>query len=176
MSKMRKNGIFGVAHRVAGNLVMSNRSEGDDPVTKRLDLADLRPELRVPAARPFLLAFLALVDEQVRLVAAYRAHGAEAMSLLDLAICQHILAFEIVEGGTRQQPIVDSLDAPRRTIRNGLARLEAAGLVVRDEAGLYHPTKATAEMVNANFERNFRLMARMCEAFAAYRAAPKIGP
>ena len=140
-------------------------------MTERLDLNDLRPELRAPEIRSFLLAYLALVSGRVSRVAAYRERGASAMTLLDLILNQHILAFEIIEGGTRQSSIVDSLDAPRRTVRDGLVRLQEAGLVVRDRNGLYHPARTTGEMVNAMFESDFRLTARMCEAFATYRAA-----
>jgi hypothetical protein len=138
---------------------------------KRLKLNELRPEIRVPEAKPFLLAYLDLVSSRVRRVAGYRARGATAMSLLDLAINQHILTFEIVEGGTRQQSIVDSLEAPRQTVRDGLMRLEKGGLIVRDKSGLYHPTGVTGTMANAMFETDLRIVARMCDAFAAYRAA-----
>ena len=56
-------------------------------------------------------------------------------------------------------------------MRDGLRRLETAGLIVRDVSGLYHPTGATGAMANAMFESDFRMAARMCETFAAYRAA-----
>ena len=140
-------------------------------MAERLDLNELRPELQVPEIRSFLLAHLALVSGRVSRVAAYRERGASAMTLLDLIINQHILAFEIIEGGTRQSSIVDSLEAPRRTVRDGLARLQESGLIVRDQDGLYHPAQTTGAMVNSMFEADFRLLARMCEAFAAYRAA-----
>ena len=140
-------------------------------MTDRLNLDELRAELRAPEIRPFLLAYLALVGGRVSRVARYRERGVSAMTLLDLILNQHILAFEIIEGGTRQSSIVDSLEAPRRTVRDGLARLEGGGLIVRDDEGLYHPTKATGAMVNGMFESDFRLAARMCEAFQAYRAA-----
>lgn len=138
---------------------------------KRLKLDSLRPEIRIPEARPFLLAYLALVSSRVRRVARYRDEGATAMSLLDLAINQHILTFEIAAGGTRQQSIVDSLEAPRQTVRDGLVRLEKGGLIMRDKAGLYHPTGTTGAMANAMFETDLRIVARLCEAFSAYRAA-----
>ena len=140
-------------------------------MTERLDLEELRPELKVPEVRAFLLAYLALISGRVSRVAAYRNRGVGAMSLLDLILNQHILAFEIAEGGTRQSSIVDSLEAPRRTIRDGLARLEDAGLIVRDQEGLYHPSKETGSMLNAMFDSDFRLTARMCDAFTAYRKA-----
>ncbi len=140
-------------------------------MTQRLDLNDLRPELRAPEIRPFLMAYLAQVCGRVSRVAAYRELGASAMTLLDLILNQHILAFEITDGGTRQSSIVDSLEAPRRTVRDGLVRLEEAGLIVRDEEGLYHPAEATGAMLNAMFDNDFRLAARMCDAFQTYRAA-----
>jgi hypothetical protein len=143
----------------------------EETMADRLDLEELRPELRVPEIRPFLLAYLALVGGRVSRVAAYRERGANAMSLLDLALNQHILAFEVVAGGTRQSSIVDSREAPRRTVRDGLARLEECGLIVRDPEGLYHPSTATGSMANAMFDSDFRLVARMCEAFTAYRSA-----
>jgi hypothetical protein len=138
-------------------------------MTDRLNLDELRAELRAPEIRPFLLAYLALVGGRVSRVARYRERGVSAMTLLDLILNQHILAFEIIEGGTRQSSIVDSLEAPRRTVRDDLARLEEGGLIVRDDEGL--PAKATGAMVNGMFESDFRLAARMCEAFQAYRAA-----
>lgn len=140
-------------------------------MAKCLDLNELRPELRLPAARSFLLAYLALMDGRVRRVAEFRERGASAMSLLDLIIVQHILFLEIVEGGTRQSSIVDSLEAPRRTVRDGLARLQIAGLIVRDAEGLYHPTDVFGEIVDRAFDTDFRLAARMCDTFAAWRAA-----
>ena len=140
-------------------------------MAERLDLNDLRPELRAPEIRSFLLAYLALVGGRVSRVAAYRARGISAMTLLDLILNQHILAFEIIEGGTRQSSIVDSLEAPRRTLRDGLGRLEESGLIVRDQDGLYHPAEATGAMANAMFDTDFRLVSRMCDAFTAYRAA-----
>ena len=63
------------------------------------------------------------------------------MTLLDLIINQHILAFEIIEGGTRQSSIVDSLEAPRRTVRDGLVRLEESGLIVRDAGRALPPDR-----------------------------------
>lgn len=139
-------------------------------MTERLNLNELRPELRVPEIRSFLLSYLALAGGRVSRVAAYRERGASAMTLLDLIISQHILAFEIIEGGTRQSSIVDSLEAPRRTVRDGLARLQESGLIVRDADGLYHPAETTGAMANAMFDADFRLVSRMCDAFTAYRA------
>ena len=97
-----------------------SQNPAEDKMADRLNLDELRPELRAPEIRPFLLAYLALVGGRVSRVARYRERGVSAMTLLDLILNQHILAFEIIEGGTRQSSIVDSLEAPRRTVRDGL--------------------------------------------------------
>ena len=140
-------------------------------MARRLDLANLRPELRIPEARPVVMAYLALAHERPRRVESYRKAGASALSLLDLIIIQHIVAFEIAEGGVRQSPIVDSLAAPRRTVRDGLARLEQHGLIVRAADGRYHPTEASGARVNENLDADVRLLGRLCEAFTTWRAA-----
>ena len=134
-------------------------------MTERLNLNELRPELRAPEIRSFLLAYLALASGRVSCVAAYRERGANAMTLLDLIISQHILAFEIIEGGTRQfvhrrQPQSAAAHRP-----DGLARLQESGLIIRDQDGLYHPAEATGAMANAMFDTDFRLVSRMCDAF-----------
>jgi hypothetical protein len=140
-------------------------------MVRRLDQTQLRAELQLPEARSFMLAYLGLVRGRVRQVAGYRARSATAMSLLDLAINQHVLTYEVTTGGTRQQSIVDSIAAPRQTVRDGLSRLENGGLVVRDTAGGYHPTDLAGEIANALYRDDVRAVARLCEALATYRAA-----
>lgn len=133
---------------------------------------DIRPEFRNPQARAFLLANLEMLGARMKMIEKYRANGFPTMTMLDGVINFAIFTFAAIGGnGTRQQMLVDSIVAPRRTIRTCLVRLEKGGLITRDENGMYHPAQITVDLTNASFEANFRQMERLAEAFIAWRAA-----
>jgi hypothetical protein len=136
----------------------------------RMEMTDLRAELQTPEAAGLMLAYLALLEGRVRRLAAYRERGVPTLTLLDLIIIAHITAFTVARGdGTRPSDLTDTLDAPRGTIRDGLSRLAQAGIIVRDAAGLYHPTKLVAEVTNEYHDDAIRDLERLCAALSKFR-------
>lgn len=133
-------------------------------------LAGLRAEYQVPEARAYLLALLELMHGRVRRVSEYRRY-APSMTLLDGVIVLHIIVLEVVRpGGIKQQSIVDALDAPRRTVRDGLDRLLAAGLVVRENRR-YRPTEKALEIFSSGYDADIRIASRLSETFSTFRSA-----
>lgn len=125
----------------------------------------LPDEVKGPEARALLLAYLAVVGDRVRILTAYREAGAPGMSMLDLAILQLVSTFEIVDGeGSRQQEIVSALHAPRRTVRDGLARMVEAGMLIRRANGCYHPTTLTITIFLEVWPEHLKLLRRCGDA------------
>lgn len=113
-----------------------------------------------------LIAFLELMEGRVRLVEDYRQRGA-SLSILDTIVNLHVFTFGY--RGTRQQQLIDSLAAPRRTIRDSLRRLEECDMICRASSGLYYPTTRTAEVALDRSGGTLREIERLCEAVNAYR-------
>lgn len=129
-----------------------------------MDPRRLPPDIQRPEARALLVAYLAVIVDRVRILDAYRLE-APAMSMLDLAVLQLVSTFEIVEGaGTRQQEIVNAISAPRRTVRDGLDRMVQAGMLMRDEEGLYHPTNRTIDVFASVWPDHVKTLARLSDA------------
>jgi hypothetical protein len=137
-----------------------------------IDVRTIRREMRHPAARPFLMAFMDLMNGRLKMIEAYREAGFRSMTILDGVVLFQILAFAAIGGdGTRQADLINSISAPRATIRNCLRRLEAAGIITRGADGRYHARQIVADTVNAAFEDNFRQAARFADAFIEWRTA-----
>lgn len=138
----------------------------------QMRLKDVRSEYLVPEAKPFLLAHVAHLAGRLKIVATYRRRLAPNMTVLDGMIAFQLFAF-MVSGydGTKASELVDSLDAPRRTIRSSLDRLLAAGVITRSADGLYHPTQHVANVLDDTFEETFRQIARVAESFDSWRRA-----
>lgn len=136
----------------------------------RMKPDDLRPELRRPEAKVVAVAFLSLIAWRTRMVAEMReSMGERSLTILDANILLHVFTFGLLGGpGTRAQEIINTLGAPRRTVRDSLALLVRLDLITQ-EGGLYYPTAATARIFNGDFEDRYRLIARVCDAFADYQ-------
>ncbi len=136
----------------------------------RLDVDKLRPEYRVPAAAPFLLAFLQFSEERARGTKRDRELS-ESLTILDSLLHLHIFVFEVTRGGgTRASNLVNSTQAPRRTVRDGLSRLAQAGLIVR-EGDLYYPSAETGRIADERFDLYMRHIGRLCDTSADFRRA-----
>lgn len=133
---------------------------------------DLRPELRQhPEVKPVAVAFLELMAWRGRFIADMReSTGDRTLTLLDLDVLLYVFTFGLDGGGSRAQEIINSLGAPRRTVRDSLARWCRLGFLVQD-GRQYHPAKPAAALYNAHFETRFRLIAKICDTFSTYRAA-----
>lgn len=138
----------------------------------RMTSGDLRPELRNPQVKGVAVAFLDLIAWRNRMVVELRAHtGERGLTLQDTNVLLHVFVFGLTGGpGSRPQEIIDNLGAPRRTVRDALAMLERRGLIVREQ-GLYYPTGETAQLFNERYEARYRLIAKLCDAFADYQRA-----
>lgn len=134
----------------------------------RLDPATLKPAFQCPQLRPLMLAFLDLQAGRVRLTGEIRKRGCKGVTMLDTVIILHIFVMHR-EGGTRPQNLVDSLHAPRRTIRGSLDRLEECRLVFRNAAGLYFCTPKLGEISNDTVEATLREVGRLSDAYVAYQ-------
>lgn len=132
----------------------------------KMDNDRLRPDLRGRETNALILALLDLMANRVHVVEQYRRAGAKGMTFLDHVLAIHIFAFRA--HGTRQQHLVDYLDASRWTIRDSLDRLERNKIIVRRE-GLYFPAAPMADMANAEADDTLAKIARLCEAFNARR-------
>ena len=127
---------------------------------------DLRPELRDKGAHPVTIATLDLMAERLRLVAAFRQHGATGTTYVDAVISVYLYAWR--DEGTRAQSLIDYLAVPRGTIRDSLSRMERNSLTVRDD-GLYYPTALVATVFNETVEDAMKKITRLCDAVAEYR-------
>jgi hypothetical protein len=88
------------------------------------------------------------------------------ISYLDTVVNLHVFCF--AESGTRAQNLVDSLGAPRRTIRNSIDRLVGFGMICR-EGRLYFPTEMTGALANRMLAEVFSNIALVCDAAATHR-------
>ncbi len=140
----------------------------------RLDVTTLRPELQTQEGGALILAVLAIAEEDVRRVKAYRDNGAKHMTLIGWTIMFHIAAVHIAHGrGTRAQALVESLPIPRRTIRDTLDSLVADGVITQDEPGLYRPTHMVGKMVEQITDLRLRQFRRLHGTFEAFEAASR---
>lgn len=91
------------------------------------------------------------------------------LSGLDEAMRQYIVSYYLLDRrGTTQQELVHAFDAPRRTVRTGLARLEACCALVR-EGGLYYPANRLAGAIEADLDDFLRALDRFAEAHATFK-------
>lgn len=139
----------------------------------RLDLENVRREYRIPEAKPFLMALLALFNGRMRKVAVYRQHGATSATALEGMIAFQAFVFMVTGGdGTRQAEVIGSFpDVPRRTIRDALARMVSAGLLERSTDGRYHPGKVVGDVYNRFWSEDMRQVERVAATYLDYQKA-----
>jgi hypothetical protein len=135
--------------------------------------SELRPELRTPEANWLLAQLLDLQAGRIRILERVHRKMGPGITFLDATINLHV--FVMRKRGTRQQQLIESLEAPRRTIRDGLERLQFADLIVRNGRGLYYPTPKTAQSANEIFPITLGEVRRLCDAYSSYRDAWKNG-
>lgn len=137
---------------------------------RRLKLDRVRWELKTPETRSFLLSLLNFINYRTSVLADYRKLS-PGITLLDALIADHIgIHYVIDANGTRQQWLVNTVQAPRRTIRDGLVRLVGADLVVRI-GDLYYPTDALGDILEANFNPYLQMSSRLAERTREAREA-----
>lgn len=126
----------------------------------------------MPEARAFLLAYNTYSAGRQRATARYRASVMPGMVLIDRLLLVHVMTLNLAGyGSVSQNEIVHAIDAPRRTIRDSLARLVNAGLMVRDSRHSYCASQAALDIEYANFEQYIKDIAVLCDAFTPYRRA-----
>jgi hypothetical protein len=133
----------------------------------RMRETDLRPELQLPEAKRLLTALLDLQAGRVRIIERFHKQQAPTATYLDATVSLHI--FVRRKHGTKQQQLVESLEAPRRTIRDSLVKMTAASWIWRDTRSLYFPTATFASAANDIFPITLREVGRLCEAYQDFR-------
>lgn len=125
-----------------------------------------RPEFQSREMHQVMVAYLDLLRFQVRLAADMRRQTGQPIRMFDTVVNLETYLFASI-GGTLQQEIINSLDAPRSSTRESLARLVRAGLVARD-GYRYKPSESTLGIVDEVGDELLRLIARVCDAASAY--------
>lgn len=126
---------------------------------------EIREEFRSPEMRRLMIAYLDILRFQQRLTTRMREASGEPIRLLDTVVNLEVFLFP----GSLQQEILDSLDTPRSSARDSLARLVRAGLVTR-EGNNYAPSSDTLGFVDEESEELMRLLFRLCDASAAFQS------
>jgi hypothetical protein len=122
--------------------------------------------LQSAAVRQLMVAYLDVLRFQVELAAAMRESTGEPIRPFDTVVNLEVWVFP----GTLQQEVINSLSAPRTSTRDSLARLVRAGLVEKD-GGRYRPGPVTLKVVGERAPELLRLLFRVCDAAAAFKAA-----
>ncbi len=129
----------------------------------RLTIDDLDPEISTREAQQVLLALLDLTLDQQRAAAEHNARGVPpTITAFDSLVAHLVLVLR--DTGARPAAIIDTLEAPRRSVRTSLLRLEDAGLLMRDE-GIYHPTKLMGRRANERWPAVKRRVSRLSRAW-----------
>ena len=126
----------------------------------------LHPAFTRPECRAMMLAYADLLDWRIRAAREYQRFGFNA-TLMDNIVHHHIFLWSATTG-TRQQNLVDQLQAPRRTIRDSLNRLEAAEMICRD-GRTYYAANRTADFAEAITPEFLAILGRLADAVIACR-------
>jgi hypothetical protein len=130
---------------------------------KRIDPC-VREEFRSAAMRHMMVAYLDLLRFQVKLASHMRQRTGQPIRMFDTVVNLEVWLFP----GTLQQEVINSLDTPRTSARDSLARLVKAGLVSR-EGNRYTPGPVTLEYVNEGSPELLRLLFRACDATSDFK-------
>lgn len=149
------------------------RGKAERAMVDRMGVKALRAEYRVPGMREVLLTYLDMMVGRLRAMEEFKARGAP-VNFVDLTVIVYCFIWE-GEGGARPQEIVDTLELPRRTIRDILDKLVRSGALVRID-GAYFPTEISAAAANAIFPRWNREMKAMCDSYEGFRNAMTASP
>jgi hypothetical protein len=133
----------------------------------RMDPSALREDVRSQEMFRLLAAYQDVLAFQAHLAGLFRQSGAKHVTMLDTLICLAVFT-HTDKGGTRQQALVDMLEAPRSSIRDGLKRLEAGDLIFRAGTGRYFSTAKCATFANERADDLLRRIARLCAAYDDY--------
>jgi hypothetical protein len=134
----------------------------------KMDPHRLNPEFRVPEMHGLMVPYLDLLAQTQHILEEWKRRGAKGTTFLDMVIIAHVFTFK----GTRQQALVDYLDASRWTIRDSCDRCERNGQIVKVD-GRYYPTDLVAEITNDEAGGIIAKIIRLCDATNAYRDALK---
>lgn len=120
--------------------------------------------LHSPEMRQLMVAYLDLLRFQVRLATAMREATGEPIRTFDTVVNLEVWVFP----DTLQQEIINSLDAPKTSTRDSLARLVRAGFVTRD-GKRYRASADTLGFVDRDGGELIRLLFRACDAVTDYQ-------
>jgi len=139
-----------------------------------LDLKTVNPALRLPEAKPALMAFVDLLIWRANRTYELREKAdTSTLSLFDQTVWSYIVAYELAgHGGTRQQTLINTLkNVPRTTIRDSLRKLRKGNLIIRDHRNLYHPTTLSGLLTEDGLSEAVTLLNRLAETFLDWRNA-----
>ena len=138
-------------------------------MAERMRREDLLPEYSTPEFAQVLMGMLEIAEEDVRRVVAYEAQSGQTMTLVSWTCLWHVFVVEVAENrGTRAQVLIETLPVPRRTIRDCMFRMVRDGFLVRDEDGMYHPTRLTAEIKKAILEKRIPQVLKIADVYSEY--------
>jgi hypothetical protein len=151
---------------------MSDDMSRGDGKLRQLEPDTLRDEYQVPELRGLLLAFFEMMVGRIRAIEAYRDAGSPTMNFLDLTILVYCFIWAR-EGGARAQHIINTIDLPRRTVRDSLDKLVAGGNLIRAEDGSYYPTDFAGSVANGLYHPWMNELRNLCDAYAEFASAGK---
>lgn len=92
---------------------------------------------------------------------------------LDMTIVMHVHTFAVIrQGGTIAAELVGTYDAPRRTIRDSLARMVKAGALINTD-GVYTPQPTISAFFDGCVDEEMRLMDDVSRKREAYISSMK---
>jgi hypothetical protein len=140
-------------------------------MVERLRIADLPPIFSAPEFGDVLLAMLDIAERDAQRVAEFGDHG-HPVTLIGWTVLLHIVVVEVAQKrGTRLNKLVETKIAPRRTIRDTVARLEEMELICRDSHGIYHPAAAVADRIAEDTPVRLGQIRRLHEAWLRFTLA-----
>jgi hypothetical protein len=125
------------------------------------------PDLNDSDLRQLLVAYLDMLRFQVRLSKHFRDVTGHPITVLDTVVNLEVFVFA-ERGGTLQQEILNSLDAPRTSVRDSLARLVRSGLVER-HGRRYLPGPATVDAAASVGDEFIMRLNRLCDVAVIYQ-------
>jgi hypothetical protein len=145
-----------------------NEPQGGD--MRRLSPQRLRGEFQVSETRALLLAFFNMQLGRLRVIDAYRDAGVAHMNYTDLVILIYLFIWP--GDGALAAEVVNTLELPRRTVRDSLDKLEKSGAVVRQHKR-YFPTNMSADVANGLYDGWMAELRGLCDAYEAFKKAQK---
>jgi predicted transcriptional regulator len=134
----------------------------------------VRGEYRMPEARSLALAFFEMMLGRIRVIDAFRAAGGPSMTLTDLVVLIYCFIWA-EDTGARAQEIINTMNVPRRSVRDSLRKLVDGNVLYRTKSGAYYPTDFAEEMANQLFQPWMNELRNLCDAYNEFEHARKKG-